>query len=64
MRELDRQKSRRRLRATLWARETLPRRFQAAGPAIVMEDGATLWVPPGWTVRIHRSGALLAERGR
>jgi len=34
------------------------------GPAVVMDDGATLWIAPGWTARRHATGALLLARGR
>jgi N-methylhydantoinase A len=32
------------------------------GPAIVAEEGATLWIPPRWTARVHGSGALVVTR--
>jgi N-methylhydantoinase A/oxoprolinase/acetone carboxylase beta subunit len=32
------------------------------GPAIVAEEGATLWIPPRWTGRVHDSGALVITR--
>jgi N-methylhydantoinase A len=34
------------------------------GPAIVSESGATLWVAPDWSGRVHASGAIVLERGR
>jgi N-methylhydantoinase A len=36
------------------------------GPAVVTDDGATLWVAPGWTARADRGGSLMLapERGR
>ena len=32
--------------------------FELTGPAIIEESGGTSVVPPGWTVRVHASGAL------
>jgi hypothetical protein len=29
-----------------------------------MEEGATLWIAPGWRARMHASGALVLTRGR
>ena len=52
------------LEARLWRMESLPARFRARGPGLVVEHGATLWIAPGWNVRRHASGALLLERGR
>jgi N-methylhydantoinase A len=51
-------------RAPVWAREQLPARFATRGPAIVVEDGATLWIAPGWSARSHASGTLILTRGR
>ena len=50
------------LEAALWAREALPAGFAARGPVIVTEEGATFWVAPGWRVRLHPGGALVATR--
>ncbi len=52
------------LSVPVWARETLGPGFAAAGPALVLESGATLWIPPGWRARAHRSGTLAIARGR
>ncbi len=52
------------VRARVWIRESLPEGFTATGPAIVMEEGATLWIAPGWRARMHTSGALILTRGR
>ena len=54
----------RRRPAALLERAAMPRRFQSRGPAIVLEEGATLWVPPGWSLRSHVAGTLIAERSR
>ncbi len=49
----------------LWPRAGLAPRASIAGPAIVVDDGATLWVAAGWRARVHASGALvLTPRGR
>lgn len=52
------------LSAAVWERAALPAPFARRGPAIVLEDGATLWIAPGWGVRLHASGTLVLERGR
>jgi N-methylhydantoinase A len=52
------------VRARVWARERLPAGFATRGPAIVAEDGATLWIAPGWNARLHPSGTLMLTRGR
>jgi N-methylhydantoinase A/oxoprolinase/acetone carboxylase beta subunit len=54
---------RRWLRTPVWAREQLPAGFVTRGPAIVIEDGATLWIAPRWTARRHTSGTLILTRG-
>ena len=33
-----------------------------SGPALVMQDGATLWVAPEWRGRRNRSGTLVLRR--
>ena len=52
------------LSAMVWQRAALPARFTCRGPAIVLEDGATLWIAPGWTARLHPSGTLVLKPGR
>jgi N-methylhydantoinase A len=32
------------------------------GPAVIEEAYTSTWVPPGWRVSTHPSGALMAER--
>jgi len=49
----------RRQRAVLQRREDVER---LAGPAVVVDDGATLWVAPGWTAQRHASGAIVLTR--
>jgi N-methylhydantoinase A len=52
------------VRAAVWDREALGARFAARGPAAIVESGATLWVPPGWSARAAAGGALVLTRGR
>ena len=52
------------LSARVWERAALPAAFATHGPAIVIEDGATLWIAPGWSASLHRSGTLVLKRGR
>ena len=51
------------LSVPLWRMEALGAGFSARGPALVLEQGATLWVAPGWTADRHASGALVMTRG-
>jgi N-methylhydantoinase A len=48
--------------AALWSRAALPLGARLAGPAVVVDEGATLWIAPGWRGRVHASGALVLER--
>ena len=50
--------------AVLRSRASLAPGGTLAGPAVVADAGATLWVPPGWTARVHAGGALVVRRGR
>ncbi|HEY3215986.1 MAG TPA: hydantoinase/oxoprolinase family protein [Candidatus Eisenbacteria bacterium] len=50
--------------ATAWEREGLGSGFRARGPALVMEAGATLWIPPGWRASMHPTGTLVVVRER
>jgi N-methylhydantoinase A len=52
------------LSAAVFERAALPRRFACRGPAIVREEGATLWIAPGWRGRLHPSGTLVLEPER
>lgn len=50
-----------------WAleRDALAPGESVAGPAVLTDDGATLWVAPGWRARRHVGGAIvLTPRGR
>ena len=42
-------------------RERLPVGWRIEGPAIVEEAGGTTVAPPGWTVHVDASGALMCE---
>jgi N-methylhydantoinase A/oxoprolinase/acetone carboxylase beta subunit len=53
------------LAAALWDRGAMGRGAAVRGPAIVLESGATLWVPPGWSGKLDPSGTLVLRlRGR
>jgi len=39
-------------------------RGRCAGPCVVLQSGATLWIAPGWVGARHPSGALVLRRGR
>jgi N-methylhydantoinase A/oxoprolinase/acetone carboxylase beta subunit len=45
-------------------REGLSPGFGLRGPALVLESGATLWIPPGWNGRVHESGTFVLKKGR
>jgi N-methylhydantoinase A len=45
----------------IYDRADLPVGFVFSGPAIIEEAGGTSIVPPGWTVRVHESGAMIGE---
>jgi len=49
--------------ARAWRRESLAVGQELHGPAIVTDDGATLWLAPGWRARAHASGAVVVTRG-
>jgi N-methylhydantoinase A/oxoprolinase/acetone carboxylase beta subunit len=44
------------------SRASLPRAFAARGPMLVVEEGATLWIPPRWRARLHGSGTVVVTR--
>ncbi|WP_336216790.1 hydantoinase/oxoprolinase family protein [Nonomuraea sp. LPB2021202275-12-8] len=48
--------------AFLW-RASLPPGYAIAGPAVVEEDTATTFVPPGWTAAVDRATNLVLTRG-
>jgi N-methylhydantoinase A len=49
--------------AALWARSALAAGARVPGPAVVADDGATLWIARRWRGRVHSTGALVLERG-
>jgi N-methylhydantoinase A len=51
-----------RLRAVVWTRAALDPGTRLKGPAIVADEGATLWLPPRWSARVHSTGAIVAIR--
>jgi N-methylhydantoinase A len=51
------------VRVPLWRRAQLPPGATFRGPAVVVDDGATLWVAPGWRARLHASGAVVLTPG-
>ena len=52
------------LEARVWSRSALGAGFAARGPAIVVEEGATLWIAPGWRARMQASGTLILTLSR
>lgn len=46
----------------VYERDRLAAGFAVEGPAVVEEAGGTSIVPPGWTVAVHDSGALVCRR--
>ena len=52
------------VRAMLCDRAALAPGARLRGPAIVLDAGATCWLPPGWNARVTPQGALLATQAR
>ncbi len=50
-------------RVRILRREALGRDLDARGPLIVVEYGATTWVPPGWRARMDERANLRLTRG-
>ena len=48
--------------AQVWARGALRRGMKTRGPALVIEAGATLWIPPGWEGRVGPGETLVLHR--
>ncbi|MBB5696311.1 hydantoinase/oxoprolinase family protein [Muricoccus pecuniae] len=48
--------------AALFRREALPPGAAFAGPAVVVQDDATSWVPPGFAGRVDAFGNLILRR--
>lgn len=47
-------------KTALYQRDRIPERFE--GPAIVMEETATTFIPPGWTAKRVQGAQILLER--
>jgi len=45
-----------------YRREQLPAKFPCHGPALVIEDTSTLWLPEHWRMQVDAFGHLLMER--
>jgi len=43
-------------------RDALAPGQELRGPAVLTDDGATLWLAPGWRARAHASGAIVLTR--
>ena len=50
------------LDAPVYARRALGRDTSVPGPAIVEQEDCTVWVLPGWSAAVHRTGSLLIHR--
>ncbi len=48
--------------ALVYKRHELPAGFEFQGPALVLENGATTFVEPGWGARISGDGDLILQR--
>lgn len=46
----------------VWDRDAIGPGHRVAGPAIVEEPYTSMYVPAGWTIIAHASGALIADR--
>ncbi|MBI1194827.1 MAG: hydantoinase/oxoprolinase family protein [Gammaproteobacteria bacterium] len=45
-----------------YRRDALPAGFACKGPALVIEDTSTLWLPEDWCLNVHTYGHLMLER--
>ncbi|MFQ5519383.1 MAG: hydantoinase/oxoprolinase family protein [Mariprofundus sp.] len=45
-----------------YRRELLPAGFNCSGPALVVEDTSTLWLPEQWQMQVDAYGHLILER--
>ena len=50
------------LEAVIWDRGSMGVASKVRGPAVVIESGATLWVPPGWSGTLGAGGTLILRR--
>jgi len=48
--------------AAVWPRAALAGGARLVGPAVVLDPGATFWLPRGWSAHVHAGGALVATR--
>ena len=46
-----------------WRRQDLDIERTYKGPLLVLDAVASTYVARGWTLRVHRNGCLLLERG-
>ena len=46
----------------VYARRELGRAAALSGPAIIEQEDCTVWVLPGWSAAVHRTGSLLVRR--
>ncbi|WP_159995439.1 hydantoinase/oxoprolinase family protein [Roseomonas sp. 18066] len=51
------------LQASLFRRDALPPGARFAGPAVVVQDDTTSWVPPGFAGSVDAYGNLILRRG-
>jgi N-methylhydantoinase A len=52
-----------RIRAVpVWRREELPRGLALRGPALLVEYGASAWLPSGWRARVAGDGGIVMTR--
>ena len=49
--------------ASTYLRSALPQGARLSGPAVVLEDGTSTIIPPGFTARLATAGELLIEEG-
>ena len=49
-------------KAQVYRRDELPAEYEFGGPALVLENGATTLVEPGWKARISGDGDLILQR--
>ena len=52
------------LEAVIWDRGSMGAASKVRGPAVVIESGATLWVPPGWSGTLGAGGTLILRMAR
>ena len=50
------------LETPVWNRDAIGAANPVTGPAIVEEPYTSIYVPAGWQIAAHASGALIADR--